>query len=432
MEETKVQQIGASNEQMQKHANNITSEPYEDQKTIQEAFASRAMQSQDLPQMSVGPQSPGYQMPHHANPQCGYNQQYNATDDPQYMQFLYEIYIYQKITSEINQETEQITIMVNMIQKYRQAIKAHIEQIAVKTFSECHSNVQAHVYGSVATELALPESDMDIMITGVNSFGNKETHKDNISTLHSMIGEAFEDDIMIKCSKILNTQVPIIKLTFNLAKYYDMFSKDECRLPFINFDSIDSINPHLKELSVDISVSDSFNNSEHLGLTQNNFVREKLALYPVLRPVCLILKKLLVKNDFNDPYTGGLGSFGLFLMLYAALCFERVNSNEMFHCDATYKARLLIYFLSMYGENFDIEKKVIFFSEDGFPMLFDKIGQSPLGNNKILCVYDPTNIKNNTTQKAFRIEEIQRLFKETKQKITCNGSETAQNAPAGY
>lgn len=37
---------------------------------------------------------------------------------------------------------------------------------------------------------------------------------------------------------------------------------------------------------------------------------------------------------------------------------------------------------------------------------------------KTLCVYDPINSKNNTTQKAFRIEEIQKLFKATKDKIT--------------
>ena len=169
---------------------------------------------------------------------------------------------------------------------------------------------------------------------------------------------------------------------------------------------------------MDISVSDSFDDSTHLGLKQNNFVRQKLEQFPVLRPVCLILKKLLVQNGFNDPYTGGLGSFGLFIMLYAALCFEQMNTDVMFQSENTYKARLLVYFLSMYGESFDIERKMIFFVDEGMPMVFDKIGQFPNGNSKILCVYDPTNNKNNTTSKAFRIEEIQALFKQTKQQLT--------------
>ena len=134
---------------------------------------------------------------------------------------MYEIYLYQTLSKEIDQETHNITIMVNMIQKYRQSIKNQLEGIAVKAFADCHSNVQAHIYGSVATELALPESDMDIMITGVNSFGSKDAHHANISELFDCLTKHFDGDILVKASKILHTQVPIIKLTFDLATYYD-------------------------------------------------------------------------------------------------------------------------------------------------------------------------------------------------------------------
>jgi DNA polymerase sigma len=276
--------------------------------------------------------------------------------------------------------------------------------------------VGAHIYGSVATELALPESDMDIMITGVNSFGSKETHQSNISHLFDYVNANFSDKIMVKSQKILHTQVPIIKLAFNLAEYYDEYSKEgNPFLPFINFDSIDSINPHLKELSVDISISDSFCESEHQGLLQSEFVKEKLALHKELRPVCLMLKKLLVENNFNDPYTGGLGSFSLFLMLYAALRFEQYQPDHMFRADNIYKGRLYVWFLTLYGENFNIDKNVIYFLEDGTPMVFDKLTKS---SSSLLCVFDPTNVKNNTTQKAFRIQDIQKLFKEKKLSIT--------------
>jgi predicted nucleotidyltransferase len=47
----------------------------------------------------------------------------------------------------------------------------------METFYPSHRNVHAAIYGSIATGLALPESDIDIVITGVNSFGNKDTHK---------------------------------------------------------------------------------------------------------------------------------------------------------------------------------------------------------------------------------------------------------------
>lgn len=428
-EETKVpvktQKEWLKQTEEQKHAN---SHQVEEEKKMTETASNGTMNQNMLSRYTSDSNSYGPASTNNANPQCGYNQPYKDIREAQFahnfysqeqQQFLYEKYLYQTLSKEIDEETEQITIMVNMIQKYRQDIKKELEKVAVATFSSCHSNVEAHIYGSVATELALPESDMDIMITGVNSFGNKEAHLANISLLFEGIQGSFSEKILVKSCPILHTQVPIIKLKFNLSEYYDECVKAGRNvLPYVNFESIDSINPNLRVLSVDISISDSFDESAHLGLLQSNFVRDKLNLYPVLRPVCLMLKKLLVKYNFNDPYTGGLGSFSLFIMLYAALCFEQMNSHELFQCESTYKARLLAWFLSMYGESFDIERKVIFFLEDGMPMLFDKLGKSPSGNNKILCVYDPTNSKNNTTQKAFRIEEIQQLFRATKQSIT--------------
>lgn len=331
---------------------------------------------------------------------------------------LWERSLYESLSAEIEKDTQMITTMVNMIQRYRQDIKNVLEGIASDTFFPANKNVQAHIYGSVATELALPESDMDIVITGINSYGNKQTHETNISMLFENIKEQFDSSLMPKSQKILNTKVPIIKLTFNLSEYYDTFTKNGNKsLPYVNFDSIDSINPHLKELSVDISIWDSFNSSEHLGLLQSKFVRDKLEEYPALRPVCLMLKKLLVKHDFNNPYTGGLGSFSLFLMLYSALYLEKMNSVETFQSESTYIARLFAWFLSYYGEYFNIENDVIMFLDENVPITLKKqyigIEASP-----VLYVFDPTNSKNNTTQKAFRIEDIQKMFSETKNKIT--------------
>lgn len=344
-----------------------------------------------------------------------------SLDHSQYCKMMYEKILYQKLSAEIDEETVQITIMVNMIQKYRQSIKQALEKIAIKTFSDEHQNIEAHIFGSIATELALPESDMDIVVTGINNYGSKTKLQSNITMLFNSILENMNNKVLIKCTKILNTKVPIIKLTFNLSEYYDECSNLGTNvLPYINFDSIDSINPHLKELSVDISISDIFDESSHLGLLQSNYVREKLQEEPVLRPVCLMLKKLLVKHDLNDPYTGGLGSFSIFVMLYAALYFERSSSNVLFQSENTYKARLFAYFLSYYGEWFNVESHTLFFPDKNMPMVVPKIvsGFDDSSFKKTLCVYDPTNSKNNTTQKAFRIEEIQKLFKSTKEKIT--------------
>lgn len=176
-------------------------------------------------------------------------------DPLQIRQYDCEQFLYETLSKEIEVAAEEITSQVSMIKDYRYDIKLQLEEIAYETFKVAHTNVQAHIYGSVATGLALPESDMDIVITGVSSFGSKENHAFNISLLFENILGKFSSKILVKSQKILQTQVPIIKITFDLSEYYDEVMKyDPIRLPYVNFESIDLINPSLKELAVDVSI----------------------------------------------------------------------------------------------------------------------------------------------------------------------------------
>lgn len=417
-EETKGERIDGSFDKFTKHANyqpEAQNHHQMMQMQMNQEWYAQAEMSQGLDQ-----NMPAYAYPFgsYHPPQPMYNEAYNQMNDPTYRQYVYEILIYQKISKQIMDETTNITLYSDLIQKYRLGIKKEIEKVAKDAFGQFHKRVEAHIYGSVATELALPESDMDVMITGVNSFGSSQAHSANITEMHNALKEYFDEEILISSASILNTQVPIIKLKFNLEKYYEVHdNKGDIFVPFINFASTDASGSSLKELSVDISMSESYEGA-HMSLKQSAFVKEKLEQYPVLRPVCLTLKKLLNTSGYNDPYTGGLGSYGLFIMLYAALWFENMNSDEMFQQEATYKGRLFIYFFSMYSPEFDVENKWIFFFPDGMPIVVDKFGKTPGANNKLLWVYDPTDNKSNITSKAFRIKEIQEWFKSIKEKMT--------------
>ena len=347
---------------------------------------------------------------------------------------MYEIGLYQWLSKWIEKETNQITTMVNLVQKYRYEIKHDLEMIAYETFNNMHKDVKAHIYGSVATNLMLPESDMDIVITGVNSYQCQQSHKANISTLFEQICWLFDETVMPERKKILSTQVPIIKLKFNLSEYYDRCLQDDNKsLPYVNFESIDSMNPHLKQLSVDISISDDLNSTDHLGIQQSYYINQKIKEYPVLRPVCLVLKKLLVNNGLNDPYTGGLGSFSLFLMLYLALSQENLTSSQRFQGESTYLARLFSWFLHYFGETFNREQQFIYFNNSGWPWVSQSLLLSIEGslNKNLLCVYDPFNSSNNTAQKAFRIKDIFDCFKQAKDKITIEYSSMYRSKTIG-
>lgn len=181
-----------------------------------------------------------------------------------------------------------ITEQVNWITNYRYEIKNQIDEVIFSTFSKLHPNAEAHIYGSVFTGLMLPESDMDIVVIGINDYGIRENQTKNISLLYDNIVKHFSTNLLVKSSKILYTQVPILKLTFSLTELFN----ESVKLGMKNLEEIDfnSINPWLKELAVDISIWDSYDSFEHQGIKAAYFVKNWIDEYPVLRSVWLILK----------------------------------------------------------------------------------------------------------------------------------------------
>jgi DNA polymerase sigma len=73
----------------------------------------------------------------------------------------------------------------------------------------------------------------------------------------------------------------------------------------------------IEEIYLDITIEDA-DGEDHFGKDCKDFVKQKIKENPPLRPVCLVLKKILKRFDLNKPYTGGLASYSLFLMLLAA------------------------------------------------------------------------------------------------------------------
>mmetsp|Transcript_29024 Transcript_29024/g.33156 ORF Transcript_29024/g.33156 Transcript_29024/m.33156 type:complete len:100 (+) Transcript_29024:773-1072(+) len=99
-----------------------------------------------------------------------------------------------------------------------------------------------------------------------------------------------------------------------------------------------------------------------------------------------MLKKILVKNQLNNPYFGGLGSFSLFLMLYSSYFLERLSSYDSFHVEETYPARLFVWFLTYFGEFYNYEISAITFDTSSYPVVVPKIycGVDHMSDLKVL------------------------------------------------
>lgn len=102
---------------------------------------------------------------------------------------------------------------------------------------------------------------------------------------------------------ITETDFPVLKLSFLTKELELQYGLEEVS--------------GIAEMHVDITINDR-SSEGHYGLDCRDYVRAKIELNSDLRVVCLILKRLLQKADLNEPYTGGLGSYSLFLMLLYA------------------------------------------------------------------------------------------------------------------
>jgi DNA polymerase sigma len=70
---------------------------------------------------------------------------------------------------------------------------------------------------------------------------------------------------------------------------------------------------------LDVSVE----NQSHSGLASATMVKDLSKEFPQLVPLTLILKRFLASRNLNDPYTGGLSSYALFLMVTFVLLRQR-------------------------------------------------------------------------------------------------------------
>ena len=71
----------------------------------------------------------------------------------------------------------------------------------------------------------------------------------------------------------------------------------------------------MKPIKIDITQLTDFHN----GLDCVHLVKEYLHENELIEPLILVLKQMLKVWGFNDPYTGGLSSYALFLLIVSFL-----------------------------------------------------------------------------------------------------------------
>ncbi|CAI4758542.1 CDG_1a_G0048160.mRNA.1.CDS.1 [Saccharomyces cerevisiae] len=258
----------------------------------------------------------------------------------------------------ISPSREEIEIRNQTISTIREAVK------------QLWPDADLHVFGSYSTDLYLPGSDIDCVVT--SELGGKES-RNNLYSLASHLKK-----------KNLATEVEVVA---------------KARVPIIKF-----VEPH-SGIHIDVS----FERTN--GIEAAKLIREWLDDTPGLRELVLIVKQFLHARRLNDVHTGGLGGFSIICLVFSFLHMHpRIITNEIDPKDNL--GVLLIEFFELYGKNFGYDD-VALGSSDGYPVYFPKSTWSaiqPIKNPFSLAIQDPGDESNNISRGSFNIRDIKKAF----------------------
>lgn len=89
--------------------------------------------------------------------------------------------------------------------------------------------------------------------------------------------------------------------------------------------TFNDISEEMRFLGIDITFEDSSQSQQfsytrvNHGISCINQTKQLCMDFPTLKPIVLVLKKILLVHNLNQPYLGGLNSYSLVLMTSAFL-----------------------------------------------------------------------------------------------------------------
>lgn len=253
------------------------------------------------------------------------------------------------------------------------------------------------IYGSYATGLSIPKSDLDLVVTIHPTGGHIGG-----SPVHLLAAELSRQQWIKTLQPIYNAKVPVIKVE----------SWGEAIPTDITFNVVDNGSGMYRESVGFIhSARSQLNASGHRGARTAEFVLYLKRRLPSLEPLVLVLKQYLYDKGLNSTYTGGLASYSLVLMVASFLF--------LYDCDGTRSpGHLLIGFLELFGKVFNYQTTGVAVSEalvvhfQRLPNLDRVYGPAEL------LIMDPLCPSNNIGAGTFQINRVKTAFAAAHQRLT--------------
>ena len=278
-------------------------------------------------------------------------------------------YLINSLTTDLKDYKDFVSMI---IEKNHQIFDILIEKLKQAT-KETLPDYEVHLYGSHATSLCLPWSDLDVVLISNNN-NNENNINNNPQILLNHLHENIRNKKWVKESKYISSaNIPIIKL--------------------VTIDEYGNI-------PIDISIQDS----KHFGLKCVDLVKNFITQYEHLKPIVLALKNIFKLADLNDPYKGGISSYGLILMIvYFIQRQKKINNNNNNNL-----GNLFFDIIYYYGIVFNFKEKIyVKLNEDDEDINNDI---NNLNLNTQLIIIDPLNPNNNVSKSCFQLINVKMTF----------------------
>ncbi|KAJ1895840.1 hypothetical protein LPJ81_004873, partial [Coemansia sp. IMI 209127] len=245
------------------------------------------------------------------------------------------------------------------------------------------ADAKALCFGSFATRLYLPTSDIDMTVmlykqsssrkTVAPAYEGKEAVRRFLYTLARHLKNA---GFCRSCEVIAHARVPIIKT-------HEMITGIAVDIS-INADS------GVQSAAVQTSFSDS--------------------VYPdALRSIVLVIKQFLSQRSMNEVYTGGIGSYAITLLAVSLFQMHpRILSGGLQLSKNL--GILLIEFFELYGKRFNYDNVCISVLENGRYLDKRRKGFFNMAQSYLLSIEDPCDTSNDVSKGTYGILRIKQTF----------------------
>ncbi|KAG0573197.1 hypothetical protein KC19_VG157000 [Ceratodon purpureus] len=291
---------------------------------------------------------------------------------------------------------------------------------------------RAKIFGSNATGLALPTSDVDLVVSlplvrkarePIKQAGILEGRIDGVKEtclLHA--ARNLEDQDWIKSLQVIeHTMVPIIRLEAHILPHQcelgdiSLSVKETCPMStssntlhglptsqesgdFAGKEAPWGSEKDRQNVCLDIS----FEAPTNTGVRTSELVRELMGQFPPLTPLALVLKQFLADRGLDHAYKGGLSSYCQVLLITRFLQHQqhlgRPSSSQNL-------GSLFMDFLHFFGYVFDPRSMCVRIRGGGKYVSRDR---SP--SIDPLYIEDPFDYENNVGSTCFRIQQIVKAF----------------------